>query len=249
MSKYLLIWILVFGGLSLSAQTIVLKQSVPDELEEEDGDFGPNRKRFSHPYTSFGFVVGGFDHEGDTLPPVKFGRSFTFCTGTRYYRNYNPFIARILDYEIGYEQHSLNFNKQSDIAIPVDNSDLKKAKYWLVKAGLSWSYQFNFKVKRGNQLGSYLSLGVYGNFLLFRRFSASYTSNVSSYADNIKISLGKIDYFRRWDYGAVVKFGMTNWCLFAKYRYADYFNNKANDSNIKELPRFVVGINVFPGNI
>ena len=167
----------------------------------------------------------------------------------RYYRNYNPFIARVIDYELGYEQYALNLSKDPDIAIPVDNSDLKKAKYWLLKVGLKWSYQFNFKVKRGNQLGTYLTLGAYGDFLIFRRFSASYTSNVSSYADNIKVSLGKIDYFRRWDYGAVVRFGKTNWNLFVKYRFADYFNDNAQDLNIKELPRFMVGLNFFPGNI
>lgn len=231
------------------AQTIILKQSVPYQLEDDDLDFGPNRRFFSHPYTGFGFVFGGFDHEGDTLPPLKFGNSFSIASGTRYYKNYNPFLARIIDYEISYEQHALNLKKDPDIAIPVDNIDLKKAKYWMVKIGLAWSYQFNFKVKRGNQLGAYLSLGAYGDFLLFRRFSASYTSNVSSYADNIRVSLGKLDYFNRWDYGAIVRFGRTNWSLFAKYRYANYFNNKAEANSIKELPRFVVGLNFFPGNI
>lgn len=234
---------------SATAQTIILKQTVPDELEEDDGDFGPNRKFFSHPYTGFGFVVGGFDHEGDTLPPVRFGNSFSVNSGTRYYKNYNPFIARVLDYELGYEQHALNLNKDPDIVVPIDNQDVKKAKYWLVKLGLAWSYQFNFNLKRGNQLGTYLSLGAYGDFLLFRRFSGSYKSNVSSHADVVKISLGKIDYFNRWDYGAIVRFGKTNWNLFVKYRYANYFNNKAEDIQIKELPRFVVGFNFFPGNI
>lgn len=237
------------SGWVLNAQTIILKQSVPEHLEDEDNDFGPNRKYFYHPYTSIGFVVGGFDHENDTLPPVKFGNSITLATGSRYYRNYNPLLARVLDYEIGYEQHALNFNKDNNIAIPVDNVDLKKAKYWMVKVGLAWSYQFNFKVKRGNQLGSYLSFGAYGDFLLFKRFSASYRTSQSSYADNIRISLGKIDYFNRWDYGGLVRFGKTNWSLFVKYRYADYFNNKAQDANIKELPRFIVGFNIFPGNI
>lgn len=241
--------VLLFGVSLIQGQTIILKQSVPENLEDEDDDFGPNRKFFSHPYTGIAFIAGGFDHENDTLPPVKFVNSFSFITGNRYYRNYNPFIARVLDYELSYEQHVLNLNKQPDIALPFDNIDLKKSKYWLVKMGLGWNYQFNFKPKRGNQLGSYLSLGLYGDFLLFRRFHAIYKSNVSSYADVIKISLGKIDYFNKWDYGAVVRFGKTNWNLFVKYRYANYFNNKAQDRNIKELPRFTVGLNFFPGNI
>ncbi|WP_258540894.1 PorT family protein [Parvicella tangerina] len=240
--------LLIAGGGGYT-QTIILKQSVPESLEDDDDDFGPNRKFFSHPYTGIGFVVGGYDHESDTLPPVKFGNSFSFVTGTRYYRNYNPFIARVLDYEIGYEQHSLNFSKDHDIGIPVDNADIKKAKYWLVKVGLAWSYQFNFKVKRGNQLGTYLSIGAYGDYLLFRRFTASYESRQSNYADNIKIALSKIDFFNKWDYGALVRFGKTNWSLFAKYRYANYFNDKASENSIKELPRFIVGLNFFPGNI
>ncbi len=249
MSKFFVLIILVFGGVSFHAQTIILKQSVPDQLDDDDDDFGPNRRFFTHPYTGIGFVVGGYDHENDTLPPVKFGNSFTFSSGTRYYKNYNPFIARILDFEIGYEQHRLNFKKDDDIGIPVDNADIKKAKYWLIKAGLAWSYQFNFKVKRGNQLGAYLSLGAYGDYLIFRRFNASYNDTQSTYADNIKVSLSKIDFFNKWDYGGMVRFGRTNWCLFAKYRVANYFNNKAQENNIKELPRFVVGLNFFPGNI
>lgn len=240
---------MVFGVCLIKAQTIILKQSVPEELQDEDDDFGPNRKFFSHPYTGIGLIAGGFDHENDTLPPIKFGKSFNFVTGNRYYKNYNPLIARVLDYELGYEQQVLNFNRSSSIAVPVDNIDIKKAKYWMVKVGLAWSYQFNFKVKRGNQLGTYLSFGAYGDFLLFRRFNASFKSNVSSYADVVKISLGRIDYFNKWDYGAVMRFGKTNWSLFVKYRYANYFNNKAQDKNIKELPRFTIGLNFFPGNI
>lgn len=249
MSKLITILILLLSFSFVEAQTIVLKQSVPEELEDEDGDFGPNRKKFDHPYTGVGFIFGGYDHEGDTLPPVKFGNSFFFSSGSRYYKNYNPFIARVLDYELSYEQHGLNFSKDPNIAIPLSNSDVKKAKYWMVKIGLAWSYQFNFKLKRGNQLGNYLSIGAYGDYLIFRRFTGYFHSNTSTYADSYRIALGKINYFNKWDYGAIVRFGGTNWSLFAKYRYANYFNNKATENNIKELPRFVVGLNFFPGNI
>lgn len=248
MSRLLFVFILMWAG-SIYAQTIVLKQSVPEHLEDEDGDFGPNRKRFSHPFTGFGFVVGGYDHENDTLPPVKFGNSFYLASGTRYYKNYNPILARVLDYEISYEQHSLNWNKQPDIAIPLDNNDIKKAKYWMLKIGLNWSYQFNLKPKRGNQLGTYFSIGAYGDYLIFRRFAGYYRSNTSSYAKNYRIALGRINYFNKWDYGTVVRFGGTNWSLFAKYRIANYFDTKSLEKNIKELPRFVIGLNLFPGNI
>lgn len=243
-----MIW-LSLGVSVMTAQTIVLKQTVPDELQDDDDDFGPNRRHFNHPYTGFGFNFGRFDHDGDTIPPMRFGNSFTVVSGTRYYKNYNPVLARVIDYELSYEQHAYNLDKDTNVHLPVANTDLKKAKYWMVKIGLGWSYQFNFKPKRGNQLGAYLSIGAYGNFLLFRRFSSVYEPNVSSYSDNVHINLGKLSYFNRWDYGAVVRFGRSSWSLFAKYRYADFFKNNKPYDQFKELPRLTVGFNFFPGNI
>lgn len=236
--------LLALGGF---AQTIILKQTVNDNLEKEDGNFGPNRRHFYHPYTGFGFVLGGYDHNNDTLPPTRFGSSFFVSSGTRYYRNFNPLFARIIDYEISYEQHAYDLTKDTSIALPVDNHDLKKAKYWMAKIGAGWSYQFNFKPKRGNQLGAYLSFGVYGDLLVFRRFWSVYEPEVSSFSKSVKVGLGRLSYVNRWDYGGIVRFGRTNWSLFAKYRYSDYFVN--DDYNFKELPRIVIGLNFFPGNI
>lgn len=249
MNRLILILMMMAMLPQLNAQTIVLKQTVPEDFEDEDLDFGPNRRHFDHPYTGFGLVVGGFDHEGDTLPPTKFGNSFYVASGSRFYKNFNSLLARTIDYEISYEQHALNLGKDTTIGLPVANTDLKKAKYWVVKIGLAWSYQFNFKPKRGNQLGTYLSFGAYGDYLVLRRFSSVYESNVSNYAENVHVNLGRIKYFNKWDYGALVRFGKTNWSLFVKYRYANYFKDKSSYDQFKELPRFVVGLNFFPGNI
>ena len=233
----------------LNAQTIIIKQAVPSNLEDGDDDFGPNRKRFNHSYGGLGFGINGVSMDNESLSPVKGFNSFSLYSGTRYYRNFNKIFASVVDYELSYEQSRLIIDQGDSVQFPVAKADLAKAKYWFVKIGGSLSLQVNFKPKRGNQLGTYLTVGGYGKWLMFKRFGAKYRTSNSNYTNTARLSLGKLKYLNNFDYGPEVKFGKTNFALFAKYRMSDYFKSKESIWNFNELPRLTIGIQFFPGNI
>ncbi len=241
--------LVVFTYGTCNAQTIIIKQTVPEQLEDDDEDFGPNRKFFNHTYGGLAFGVDGVSMDGEVFSPIKHINSFSFYSGTRYYRNFSKIFAGVADYELSYDQSRLKLGDGDSTQLPVSRLDLAKAKYWFVKMGGALSLQINFKRKRGNQLGTYITIGGYGNWLMFKRFSAKYENDLSSYTNITRVNLGKLKYMERFEYGPEVKFGKTNFAFFAKYRLSDYFKSKEGVWDFNELPRLNVGIQFFPGNI
>jgi hypothetical protein len=241
--------ILLFSLGNTIGQTIILKQSVPENLEDGDDGFGPNRQRFNHPYGGFGFGIGNVSLNNEDLAPIKHFSSFSFYSGSRYYRNFNKFFASVIDYEFSYDQSKLRIMDQDSSQLPVINSDLVKAKYWFIKMGGSLSLQINFRPNRGNQLGNYITLGGYGNWLMIKRFSAKFENSTSSYSESSKLVLAKLQFMENWEYGPMVKYGRSNLAFFGKYRMSNYFKFKESVWDFNELPRLTVGIQFFPGNI
>jgi hypothetical protein len=242
------IGLLLVSGNAIS-QTIILKQTVPDELGDEDGNFGPNMKKFSHPYFGFGFEIGNVSHLDELIQPVKSMSSFSIYSGNRMYRNFNKIMAGVFDYEMSFSQSRLSWNEGDTTQLPVVKNDLEKAKYWFARVGGGLNLQLNFKPKRGNQLGNYIAFGGYGNYIFMKGFNAKYESNVSSFSDRTKVTLRKIKFTENWDYGLGARFGKTNFALFAKYRLSNLFKYQQNVWEFPELPRLVVGFQFFPGNI
>lgn len=241
------------GVFSLSgntvAQTIILKQTIPEELGDEDGDFGPNKRKFNHPYLGFGFEMPNITHLDELTQNVKPFSSFSLYSGNRMYRNFNKIFAGVFDYEMSFSQSRLSWKEGDTSQFPVTKNGLEKSKYWFARIGGGLHLQINLKPKRGNQLGTYIALGGYGNFIFMKGLTSKYESNVSSYADRSKLTLRKIKYIDNWDYGFSARFGRTNYAIFVKYRMSNLFKYQENVWNFPKLPRLVVGFQFFPGNI
>ena len=50
----------------MAAQTVLIKQTVPENFEDIDEGHGPNRAHFSYPYFALGMHTDGYSHENDT---------------------------------------------------------------------------------------------------------------------------------------------------------------------------------------
>jgi hypothetical protein len=226
------------------AQVIVLKETVPEDFEELDDDFGPNRKRFSHPYASYGSFANVYDHTGNNQDKIYFLKSLDLGSGTRSYLN----IGRV--YSITFDTHlsmrMFGLRVENDTPLPLSKENLNKAKYWLGSFGFSIGNHFNFKPNRGNQLGTYLHIGGYGNLNFLRRFTGYYNESTLIPFD-YKINLKNFKEIELLDYGLAVRYGKSNFTFFAKYRISDFFKNKIYSLN--ELPRVTFGIELFAGHI
>jgi hypothetical protein len=243
--KYSIIWCILCLGINFThAQVVVLKETVPDDFEELDHNFGPNRKRFSHPFVSYGSFANVIDHKGLTQENVTFGKSLDLVSGERYYWNFTKIYSLVFD--TNFSMRMFGINRTLSSALPLTTEGMKRPKYWLGSFGMSIGNQLNFKPKRGNQLGTYMYLGAYGNLNFVRRFSAHYDKN-DAMPQPYKVTLKKFKEMDFYDYGATVKFGKTNFTIFARYRLSDIFVQR--NYQLIELPRLTFGLEFFSGNI
>jgi hypothetical protein len=243
--KYGLLVIGLWIGLQLtSAQVVVLKETVPEDFEELDHNYGPNRKRFSHPFVSYGSFANVYDHQNRPQENVSLGKSLDLVSGERYYWNFSRIYSLVFD--TNFSMRMFGINRTAASSLPLGTEGMKRPKYWLGSFGMSLGNQFNFKPKRGNQLGSYLYLGGYANLNFVRRFSAHYeASDVMPHP--YKVALKKFKEINFYDAGLMVKFGKTNFTIFAKYRLSDIFIQR--NYSLVELPRLTFGLEFFSGNI
>jgi hypothetical protein len=243
-SSLWMIFIFSFITLSIHSQIIVLKETVPDDFEELDEGFGPNRKRFSHPLASYGTFSNKYDHTGNVSDKTLFGKSIDLNSGTRSYLKLSKIYALTFDFGLSFRMFGLKLNESS--ILPLPTTDLSKARYWMTSVGAAFGNQINLKPKRGNQLGTYFNIGAYGNFNFLRRYTSWYNNNdVIPY--KYKITLKNFKDLNLFDYGAVVKYGKPNYTLFVKYRISNLFLNK--DFTLNELPRITFGIELFSSRL
>ncbi len=243
--KIILVNIAILTLCNINAQTIILKETVPDDYAAIDNNEGPNRKKYTLGYISYGFHTGGYDHNDSVLPKILGGRSFEITSGARFYRKLTKTLAFVTDTRLTYSQYVYNLKKNTSLQLPVSTTNLTKAKHYFGKYGVSAAFQINLNPKRGNQLGKYLHFGVYGNWLFSKRFVAKTDTPLSQYGKTNRLAIGSLKYTEKWEYGFEIGYGRTNMLLFARYRYSDYFNGI---TPLKELPRITLGLQVFTIN-
>ncbi|MDG2226819.1 MAG: hypothetical protein P8L20_03710, partial [Flavobacteriales bacterium] len=148
--KHSILFILIISCISIAGQTVLIKQTVPENFEDIDEGHGPNRAHFSYPYFALGMHTDGYSHENDTTISPVFGKSMEMRFGTRTRLKLNRFLGFGLDYELGYSTHFINL--KDAYALANFSPDVKKARYQIYAIGGASYFQFNFEPKRGNQL-------------------------------------------------------------------------------------------------
>ncbi len=218
-------------------QTVLLKQTVPEDFAEIDNNFGPNRGFFYYPYFGVGWHIGGISHLDEDHIDIIHGKSFELKSGTREHFKLNNLLALGLDFDLSLSSHRVK------VGDPVGISpELIKEKYVFYKVGASGYLQINFKPRRGNQLGSYLDLGGFANYNFGRRHVThwEYTNG-----DITKAIGKKLDNIERLEYGPLVRVGKNTWAIYTKYRVSNIFSSDF----YTELPRLTFGLEFFPGNV
>ena len=239
--KHSILFILIIICTSIAGQTILIKQTVPENFEDIDEGHGPNRAHFSYPYFALGMHADGYSHENDTTISPVFGKSMEIRFGTRTRLKLNRFIGFGIDYELGYSAHFINL--KDAYALANFSPDVKKARYQTYTIGAASYFQINFEPKRGNQLGSYLDIGVFGGY----NFGRKYSQKLKIGKEKSIYALKNLQNFEKLNYGPIIRFGKRVWAIYAKYRYSNSFKNKTTTGNY-ELPRLTFGFEYFFGN-
>ncbi len=234
MRKFTLLFFLIFGICTsnlIYSQAILIKDKTLEDFKDHDYDFGPNRKKYSYSYYGVGKIVNA------SLPDSVFSVRWNALKVTSGYskkRQVNKYLGLLIDLEISAESYALN--KLDSTTVINFNSNIDKARYVFYKIGGDLAFQSNLRPKRGNQLGTYITLGMFGDYNIARRFVTK-AKFENGFKVKDKVVYKKLPFAHPFQYGAVLKFGKHYFDIFAKYRISNAFNNGQ-----LELPRLIIGL-------
>jgi hypothetical protein len=236
--RILFVFCIVFSG-NLCAQRILVEES-PDTSTEVPM-YGPNRTVYFHQLVKLGVFAPPYD-EGLVLNP--------WCTSVSYELRTKAKICSwnslILDF--GYRCDRFSIATKSAQAIPFFGYDIKRERISLHNLSFDLCDRINFG-RRGNILGIYLDYGFYGDYL-FRssnlRVEEYYDSNSPSGHHVIsKSKETRLDYINQLNYGLTARMGWEWGSFYGMYRITDLINDPDPFTHWPDLPKLVVGVEMY----
>ena len=225
--------VFLFSYFTVYAQKPILSE-YPEDLYVKN-IWGNNRLHNLSVNIGFGSYIIIFEAEELKVYPV---RSNSSHVGLRYKLRFCNFYAWGLDLNWNTSNYSI---KQNSNNIFPDTLTHHKENFNFHNIGLGYYNRFNFDVKRGNIIGKYLDIGIWGNW----RFSAQHT-----FVDNFetpqhgayksRTQLSELNYLTDFHWGVNARLGINSFVIFANYRMSDLLNSKYNF----EPTPLVIGIEI-----
>jgi hypothetical protein len=239
---FLLFTIISIPFLMASAQQLKLEHDVAEDTIARK--FGPNLRHYAHFYAGIGLVAGPSENASSQ---VRYPASHEVVGGIRY--KYKVGEVYALGLEVGTSLQIFKLRQKAAKQLPdTVLHDMEKLQFF--NLGLGFYNRFNWD-KRGNYVGNFLDLGVYGNWML---------SSVHIHQDNIKggspsgvetirIRESGLNYVEDFNYGFLARLGFNRYVFYGTYRLSDLFDNAyvyRNGDFVKtfkfaELPRYTLG--------
>lgn len=215
------------------AQKPLLNEN-PDDLYANKS-WGKNRLHNISLNVGFGSYININEPEEIKIYPVRSNYSHI---GLRYKLRFCNFYAWGLDLNWNTSNYSIKQNPSN--AFP-DTLTHHKEYFNYHNFGLGFYNRFNFDVKRGNIIGKYLDIGIWGNWL----FDAKHTfvekfETPQHGAYESKTKLTKLNYLTDLHWGVNARLGINSFVIFANYRISDLLNSKYNF----EPTPLVIGIEI-----
>jgi hypothetical protein len=248
MKKSIAFLLLFLGCLpSASAQKVLLEQNVSEDTIKQN--FGPNLKYFGHFYGGFGMIAG----LAGTGSEIDYLKSHEFVMGYRFKYKLSRFYA--LGFETGLTLQSVFLKQEAGKTLPTSNL-YEKEKLKFTNLGLGIYNRFNWG-KRGNYIGNFIDLGVYGNLMPFKAhiYEADQIFGMAGPLDGIKkikVRETGLKYISDTNYGFLTRIGFNRYVFYGTYRISDLFEkgfsmvDKQGNKlyNYAELPRLSLGFQI-----
>jgi len=201
--------------------------------------WGKNSTHFGHFYLGFGSY---FNDEGTNQLAVVPFNSNQSKIGYRYKLKFFEHYAWGLDLSYNYNRYKI---KQDDGNIFPDTLKHKKEIFAQNTFELGFYNRFNFH-RRGNHIGKYLDLGVWGNLNVgAKHVFKDNPDNPILGASKSKTILRKLNYVNDLNWGLNARLGLDRFVFFGSYRLSDLLGSPFNSSAISLDPgRLVVGVEI-----
>lgn len=229
--SFMILFTLLLTYSNSFAQTVLLEKNVKDNAYSLKK--GPNMKSFSHLFFGYEFFTGKPDKKG---AEIIYGSSSSLNIGYRYKFKIFEFYSIGFSTIYSYNKYVIKQDKNKILPNPVLHD---KEKIRFSNAGFEFYNRFNFD-KRGNTIGKYIDIGLYGNWA----FAINHYTRDKEYDENNMSELTVVKYTglkytEKYGYGLSARIGMNKVSLSADYRISNMFKE---DYQLPELPRFSVGL-------
>jgi hypothetical protein len=217
----------------LTAQEILLEQEVTQDTTVDKK--GPNKNRFFHFYTGYGFMVD----EGETGAEVKPFSSHQFTVGFRQKFKLSKIFS--FGYDIAYSNDIYRLKQNASKVLPNNITHLKET-IRLSNLGASLFLRTNFKKNRGNVVGNFLDLGFGANWIYKAVHQFTDDFNVPSYnAGRADVTLSELKYVEALSYGPIARIGFNRIALYGQYRLNPIFKSSYNYPDVSKI---VAGVQI-----
>ncbi len=233
----IIVLLLIINQSFIKSQTVLVNEK-PSELYKVE-KWGKNRTNYMHFYLGLGSVVSQPEGRAFEITP---GLSNQVKFGLRYKLRFCNFYAWGLDLSVSGNR---NLIKQNSKNFFPDTLVHKKEVFNYQTLGLEYYNRFNFG-KRGNQVGKFLDLGAWANWLYSPQhiFWDEHTTPVNG-ASKSKTMLSDLNYTTDFHWGLSARLGINRWVIYGTYRMSDIFNSKFHTSTISVEPsRLIVGVEI-----
>lgn len=202
---------------------------------------GPNRFFFAHGLGRIGLLTGPQEYGMQTN---WWSASITY--GARMKFKLWSWDALVVDFGYHFDNYSLR-KKQPSLP-PFYPHDHQRARLGVNNLTFAFCDRINFG-RRGNVMGTWLDLGVYGDWAFHSAYVYvdQYYSSTSPYGGRFKAKthVTRLPYLAGLNYGFTAHFGNDSYGIFVNYRVNDFITNPGAGTNYHDLPRLMIGIETY----
>lgn len=224
--KKILTLILFSISISAFSQIVVLEQNVKDDTIRPTR--GPNLKHFFQGYIGLGFPL----YTNEETAYTKFGTSTTVDFGMRYKRKLAEHFA--VGADLGVTLAAYKIKQENGKTVP-DTIINDKEKFQINSVRSSVYTRLNVG-RRGNHIGNYLDLGIYGGWNCVKKHQ---TINENQDQEKVKVVTSQLKYIENFSYGLISRIGINRWTFTASYRLSDIFKSS---QALPEIPHLTIGL-------
>jgi len=194
----------------LFSQEIIIEKDLKESPYAKKEN-GPNLKHFRHLYLDLEFFTG----TEQTGTRINYGSSYVTGAGFRYKLKLTELYS--IGYDLGYSRFNYNIRQENSKFFP-NNIIHDKEKIVLHNLNLEFYNRINLK-KRGNQIGTYIDIGIYGAWVVGgRNITIDAIDNSVYHSEKQRSIYRNLSYLNNFYAGLRARFGINRYSLVAGWR-------------------------------
>ncbi|MBE0664107.1 MAG: outer membrane beta-barrel protein [Bacteroidales bacterium] len=228
MQKVLLFILILILSEPLKGQQLVISENL--KADTIIPAFGANRKHFGHIFFGLHHIAGEPELNTDNLSDWS---SWAFEFGYRYKRRFSQTLSAGAELSVKRMSHSI---KHWAMLNTPEATEIEKHKFIFTQTGLGLYQRFNYNKRRGNFIGNYIDVGVYGDWNINARQIYKFRNTAD---EKVVYKKSNLDYINPFEYGILTRLGFNKFAAKASYRLSDHFDET---SALGEFPRLTFGV-------